>query len=166
MSKVILFFFLNEKLPKNSSNGDQQTHGKVFLYFQSLSRSAQANNKFYKTQISKEPSWIKVLTSTTTASKYIPKRLRICINWNHPFQTQTYLVKLLLNVNIVKQDLLNKKQLLKILWSEVWKGGFLLMLILGLLGMYFDAAVAYVTNSLLLLRLAVAVLWCTNIGFL
>ena len=33
----------------------------------------------------------KVLTSTTTASKYIPKRPRICINWNPPFQTQIYL---------------------------------------------------------------------------
>ena len=28
----------------------------------------------------------KVLTSTTTASKYIPMRPRICINWNPPFQ--------------------------------------------------------------------------------
>jgi hypothetical protein len=31
------------------------------------------------------------------------------------FQTQTYLVKVPLNVNIVKQDLLNKKQFLKML---------------------------------------------------
>ena len=44
----------------------------------------------------------KVLTSTTTASKYIPKRPRICINWNPPSQTQIYLVKVPLNVNIVK----------------------------------------------------------------
>ena len=29
----------------------------------------------------------KVLVSTTIASKYIPKRLRICINWNPTFQT-------------------------------------------------------------------------------
>ena len=27
------------------------------------------------------------LNSTTTASKYTPKRPRICINWNPPFQT-------------------------------------------------------------------------------
>ena len=81
----------------------------------------------------------KFLTSTTTASKYITKRPRICINWNPPFQTQIYLVKIPLNVNIVKQDLLNKKQFLKILWSDVWKGGFQLIQILGLLGMYFDA---------------------------
>ena len=32
------------------------------------------------------------------------------------------------------------------------------MLILGLLGMYFDAAVVFVTNSSLLFRLAVAIL--------
>ena len=34
---------------------------------------------------------------------------------NPPFQTQIYLVKVSLNVNIVKQDLLHKKQFLKIL---------------------------------------------------
>ena len=67
----------------------------------------------------------KVLISTTSASKYIPKRPRICINWNAPFQTQIYLVKVPLNVNIVKQDLLHKKKFLKNLWSEVWKGGIL-----------------------------------------
>ena len=52
-----------------------------------------------------------LVTNTTTASKYvyIPKRTRIDINWNSPFQTQIYLVKVPLNVNIVKQDLLNKK---------------------------------------------------------
>ena len=74
----------------------------------------------------------KVLKSITTASKCMPKRPRICINWNPPFQTQIYLVKVPLNVNIVKQDLLHKKQFLKILWSEVWKGGFQLIQILGL----------------------------------
>ena len=100
----------------------------------------------------------KVLTSSTTASKYILKRPRICINWNPPFQTQIYLVKVPLNVNIVKQDLLNKKQFLKILWSEVWKGGFQLMQILGLLGMYFDAVVVEVEKYLLLFRLALAIL--------
>ena len=31
--------------------------------------------------------------------------------------------------------------------KKVWKGGFQLMLILGLLGMYFDAAEVFVTNS-------------------
>ena len=33
----------------------------------------------------------------------------------HPFQTKIYLVKVPLNVNIVKQDLLHKIQFLKIL---------------------------------------------------
>ena len=33
------------------------------------------------------------------------------------------------------------------------------MLILGLLGMYFDAAVVFVTSQTLLLKLAVAILW-------
>ena len=33
------------------------------------------------------------------------------------------------------------------------------MLILGLLGMYFDAVVVFVTSQKLLLRLAVAILW-------
>ena len=42
--------------------------------------------------------------------------------------------------------------------KKVWKRGFQLMLILGLLGMYFDAAVVFVTNSSLLFRLAVAIL--------
>ena len=60
----------------------------------------------------------KVLNSTTTASKYIPKRPRICFNWNSLFQTKIFFVKVPLNVNSVKQDLLNKKQFLKFLWSE------------------------------------------------
>ena len=55
------------------------------------------------------------LKNNTAASKYILRRHRICINWNPPFQTKIYLVKVLLNVNIVKQDLLIKKQFLKIL---------------------------------------------------
>ena len=37
--------------------------------------------------------------------------------------------------------------------------GFQFMLILGILGMYFDAAVVFVTKSSLLFRLAVAILW-------
>ena len=77
-------------------------------------------------------------TSTTAASKYITKKPRICIKWNPPFQTKIYVVKVPLNVNIVKQDLLNEKQFLKILWSKVWKGEFQKMKILVLLDMYFD----------------------------
>ena len=41
----------------------------------------------------------------------------------------------------------------------VWKGGFQMMQILGLLDMYFDAAVVFVTNYSLLFRLAMAILW-------
>ena len=37
------------------------------------------------------------------------------------------------------------KIVLKNLWSQVWKGGFQLKQILVLLGMYFDAAVVFVT---------------------
>ena len=40
-------------------------------------------------------------TNATSASKYIPKRPWICINWNPPFQTKIYLVKAPLNVSIV-----------------------------------------------------------------
>ena len=32
------------------------------------------------------------MTNTVAASKYIPRRPRISINWNPPFQTQIYLV--------------------------------------------------------------------------
>jgi hypothetical protein len=48
------------------------------------------------------------LTNTTAASKYIPKGPKLCMDWNPFFQTQIYLVKVHLNVNIVKQHLLCK----------------------------------------------------------
>ena len=54
-----------------------------------------------------------LVTNTTAASTYIPKTPRICIIWNPPFQTQIYLVKVPLNVNIVKQDSLHKKDFWK-----------------------------------------------------
>ena len=41
-----------------------------------------------------------------------------------PFWTKIYIVKVPLNVKIVEQDLLHRKQFLKILRSEVQKGGF------------------------------------------
>ena len=53
------------------------------------------------------------------------------------------------------ENLLHKKGL---------KGGFQLMLILGLLVMYFDAAVVFVTKSSLLFRLALAILWLINVS--
>ena len=108
----------------------------LFIHEHSMARANLKKSKYFS-------------TSTTTASKYIPKRPRIYINWNPPFQIQIILVNVPLNVNIVKQDLLNKKQFLEILWSEVWKRGFQLMQILGLLGMYFDAVVVEVEKYLL-----------------
>ena len=36
------------------------------------------------------------------------------------FILESRVVKVLQNVNIMKQNLLNKKQFLKFLWSEVW----------------------------------------------
>ena len=65
-------------------------------------------------------------------------------------------------MNIVRQDLLHRKPFLKILWSEVWKEGFQLMLIISLLGMDFDTVVVFVTNSSHLFRFAVAMLWHSN----
>ena len=106
----------------------------------------------YTVTVWPEPIWIKVsgwwqiptqhqstyLRGTESASIEIP-----------PFQTQIYLEKVPLNVNIVKQDLLHEKQFLKILWSEVWKRGFQMMLILVLLGMYFNAVVVFVASQTL-----------------
>ena len=69
-------------------------------------------------------------------------------------------------MNIVKQDLLHKKQFLKNLWSEVRKGGgFQLIQILGLMGMYFDTVVAEFETFLLLFRLALVILWNTGIYY-
>ena len=47
----------------------------------------------------------KVLTSITTASKYTPKRPRICINWNPPFQTtlHKFFKNCFYEVNLVSQ---------------------------------------------------------------
>ena len=49
--------------------------------------------------------------------------------------------------------------LVKILWSEVWKGGCQLIQILGFLGMYYDAVVVEVKTFLLL---ALAILWAVH----
>ena len=62
--------------------------------------------------------------TTTTALKvntledHYPQKLKFTL------VDQIYLVKIPLNVKIVKQDLLHRKQFLKILWGEVRKGGF------------------------------------------
>ena len=61
------------------------------------------------------------------------------------------------NVNIVKQDFLQKTIFENEVRSE--GGGFQLMQILGLLGMYFDTVVVEVEKYLLFFRLALAILW-------
>ena len=130
------------------------------------------------------------MTNTTAASKYIPRRPRISINWNPPFQTPLHKIskevffrltifffrnkkflskeQLLFSfLCIVKQKKISERSenfwnflFLKIYFiKKVWKGGFQLMLILGLLGMYFDAVVVEVKTCLLLFRLALAILW-------
>ena len=117
------------------------------------------------------------MTNTTTASKYLPRRPRIIINWNPTFQTsllkiskgffldlqlffsgtkknfqEQLLFRFFMYCKAKKKFRSNPKNyeicFLKIYFlKKVWKGGFQLMLILGLLGMYFDAAVVFVTNS-------------------
>ena len=129
------------------------------------------------------------VTNTTAASKYIPRRPRISIDWNPTFQTSLHkiskviffrLTKFFFRNNfffskaqllfsflcIVKQKKISERSenfwnfsFLKIYFiKNVWKVGFQFMLILGLLGMYFDAAVAFVTKSSLFFRLAPAIL--------
>ena len=49
---------------------------------------------------------------------------------NSLFRTQIYLVKVLLNMSVVKLDLLHKKQVLKIIWTEVQKKGLKILLIM------------------------------------
>ena len=51
---------------------------------------------------------------------------------------------------------------MKTLWSDVWKGGFQLMQILGLLDMQFDVVVVFVKNYSLLFELALASLNATQ----
>ena len=53
----------------------------------------------------------------------VPRRPRISINWSPPFQTQIYLVKVTLSVNIVKQDLLHRKTVFENFMKWSLKGG-------------------------------------------
>ena len=62
-------------------------------------------------------------------------------------------------MKIVQQDLL---QFLKILWSEVRKGGFQFLWKMVLWGATFNAVVAVGVVSLLLFRLPLAILWKVN----
>ena len=111
------------------------------------------------------------MTNTTAASKYIPRRPRISINWNPPFQTSLHKISKVVFFRLTKfffrnKIFFSKEQLLfsflcivkqkKIsersekFWKfsflkiyskkNIWKVGFQFMLILGLLGMYFDAS--------------------------
>jgi hypothetical protein len=108
------------------------------------------------------PIWIKekkVLNSTTTAAKYILKRPRICNNWNPPFQTQIYLVKVPLNVNIVKKIYFIKNIFWKFYQVRSERRDFNWYRVWGLLGMYFDAVVVEVKTFLILFRLTLAILW-------
>ena len=124
------------------------------------------------------------IPTTTTASKYIPRRTKISnklkshisnIFFEVNFQkisdhseiffalqyikNWTKVVALKKKILFLKKKFVSlKKNSFEILWSEVWKVGFQFMLILGLLGVYFDAAVVFVTKSSLLFRLAVAIL--------
>ena len=72
-----------------------------------------------------------LVTNTTTASKYIPKRTRIWINWNPPFRSK----------------FTNSKSTSK---CEHWETRFT---------SYFDALVVFVTSQTLLFGLALAILW-------
>ena len=101
----------------------------------------------------------KVLNSTTKASKYIPKRSRICINWNPSFQTQIYLAKVLLNVNIVKQGLLSKNSFWKIYEVRSLKRGISIDTDSGPLGYVLWCCGSRNHDFLLLFRLALAILW-------
>ena len=100
-------FFSTNLLPK-FFRIDDDLHGLMISIYSMA--NANLNNS----------EWL--VTNTTAASKYIPKRPRVYIFWNSPFQTKIYLVKVLLNVNAVKKDLLHRKQFLKILWRYVSKG--------------------------------------------
>ena len=123
------------------------------------------------------------MTNTTTASKYIPTKYlgrpeSIEIPPFRPHykffpKTVSYEVNLASKCSPLEVILLNKStskheccfvrftSLEKVFENSMkWglKGGFQLMQILGLLGMYFDAVVVDVEKSLLFFRLALAIL--------
>ena len=90
----------------------------------------------------------KVLTFTTKGSNYIPKRPRICINWNPPFRHHF--------IKFSKTVFLSSKSCLTMF---TFRGIFT-----KLLGMYFDTVGVEVKAFLLLFRLALAIL-CDLKGF-
>ena len=114
-----------------------------------------------KLQIDLAVTYLKIvenlISNTTAASKYKPKRLRININWNPHFLIPFYLVKFF--PQCAHLSYRNKIQILKGLFFEVWKGGFQQIQILGLLSIYFDAVVVFVKKFSILLRLSWATVW-------
>ena len=105
-----------------------------------------------------------LVTNTTAASKYMPKRPRICINGNLPFQTLLH--KIFKNYFLWSKSyfttlIFRGKLLISKFWSE--RGDFK-MQILGLLGMYFDASEGFVINFSLLFRLGILCCICSNIS--
>ena len=138
----------------------------------------------------------KFLTNTTAASKYIPKRPRICTNRNPPFQTSLHKISQIVSYEInthiqryfyqlnfglkgqMKQmapqrsdmtwgshlvicRLANYIYLVSKIYYSLLQNLHVIagssMQILGLLGMYFDAAVVFVNNFSILFRLALAI---------
>ena len=76
-----------------------QAMGGIFLGLQHISTLNVLTPSFNPSTVWPGPIWIKVIFfldfyyHSIWASKYIPKRPRICIIWNHPFQTQIYLLE-------------------------------------------------------------------------
>jgi hypothetical protein len=127
--------------------------------FTILSRSTSTVHSMARANLNENE---KFSTNTTSASKFISKRPRICINRNPPFQTSLY--KFFKNcclwnksyfTTLTFRGTFTKKNL-------VWKREFSLMQILGLLGMYFDAVIVFVNNFSPLFRLALGILWVTT----
>ena len=65
-----------------------------------------------------------LMTNTTAASKYKSRRPRIYINWNSPFQTNMYIVKVPVDVKIVKKDLLHENSFWYIYEVRFERGDF------------------------------------------
>ena len=53
------------------------------------------------------------MTNTTAASKYIPRRLRISVNWNPPFQTSLHKISKVVFFGLTTFFFMNKKNLSK-----------------------------------------------------
>ena len=98
------------------------------------------------------------MTNTTTASKCIPRRTRISINWNPPFQTSLHKIFKNCIYEVMSQCLHLEVLLLSKFGSE--RGDFnWCRFWASWLCTYFDDVVAEVKTFLLLFRLALAILW-------